>query len=245
MQFYTDAAIGRTQSLTPEGYLLCRDVVIARTGQQLYHEDELPDLEGNASGIVSVDRPAAEVFHPDSIASLAGKPIIDEHPDGLGVIGPDNWQQHAIGFVSNPRRGAPPNDDAVVADLVFTTRRGIDLVRNGKRALSVGYEATYAQTGPGRATQHDIRANHLSLVSEGRCGPRCAIGDRAMPVSAMTMDAKADAILAAVERKKRKRTTTVDTMRLMRVVDEKRQEQQRGIAARNRDFWRLHANAGN
>jgi hypothetical protein len=176
MQFYTDTTLGPTQSTTPEGYLIAKDTVIARCGRQIYHQSEVPDVVANADGWVNVDRDEGEVFHPAALASLAGKPIIDEHVD---EIGPDNWTEHAIGFISDPRRGTGANADAVIADLVFTTQRGIDLVRGGKRAVSVGYLANYDQTRPGYAQQRDIRANHLSLVHEGRCGPRCAVGDSA------------------------------------------------------------------
>jgi hypothetical protein len=56
----------------------------------------------------------------------------------------------------------------MVADLVFTDRRAIDLARSDAlRNLSVGYDAT---TGPCRARQVDIRVNHVALVREGRCG---------------------------------------------------------------------------
>ena len=126
MQFYTDADLSPRQALTPEGYLVARDTVIARCGRQVYHETELPDVTGDAAGWINVDRDADEVFDPVSIASLAGKPITDDHPDT--EIGPDTWSQLALGFVSNPRRGTGANSDCVVADLVFTTRRGIDLV---------------------------------------------------------------------------------------------------------------------
>ena len=39
-----ETILGPTQRLTPEGFLLCKDVPIARTGEQLYHASELPML---------------------------------------------------------------------------------------------------------------------------------------------------------------------------------------------------------
>ena len=134
-------------------------------------------MTGGVGGWVSVERDPSEVFSPEALASMSGKPIVDDHPDDM--IDPSNWSAHALGFVSNPRRGTGANSDCVVADLIFTTRSGIDLVRDGKRALSVGYNADYDQTQPGFARQKNIRANHVAIVSEGRCGPRCAIGDAA------------------------------------------------------------------
>lgn len=75
MQFYTDADLSPRQALTPEGYLVARDTVIARCGRQVYHETELPDVTGDAAGWINVDRDADEVFDPVSIASLAGAEV--------------------------------------------------------------------------------------------------------------------------------------------------------------------------
>jgi hypothetical protein len=69
------------------------------------------------------------------------------------------------------------HDDLLLADLVFTTRRGIDAVKRGKRAISVGYNAAYEQTAPGLGRQRSIFCNHVALVDEGRCGARCSIMD--------------------------------------------------------------------
>jgi hypothetical protein len=181
MPWHDDETIlGPKQSLTAEGFLLCKDVPLARVGMQEYHPLELPfDVRGDADygAMMQVDRPAAEVFDPDSIRSFQGRPIIDEHPDDF--IGPDNIGEHQIGTVLNVRRGEPPDDDVLLGDMLFTSRRGIDLVRRGKRAVSVGYDASYIATGRNRARQMRIRANHIALVDEARCGSRCMIGDRA------------------------------------------------------------------
>jgi hypothetical protein len=161
--------------LTDEGYLVCRDVPIARTGTQVYYEHEVPPLQGDTGGRVHVSRDASEVFRPDSIASFEGKPVCDDHP--MEPVGPANWNNLAVGYVANPRRGDGTNDDLLFADLIFTTQKGIDAVQNGKRAISVGYNAFYEQTAPGLGRQKDIHCNHVALVDEGRCGARCSIMD--------------------------------------------------------------------
>jgi hypothetical protein len=161
--------------LTDEGYLICRDVPIARTGNQVYFEHEVPPLQGDSGGRVHVSRDASEVFKPGSIATFEGKPVCDDHP--MEPVGPANWNELSIGYVSNPRRGEGTNDDLLFADLIFTSQRGIDAVQNGKRAISVGYNALYEQTAPGLGRQKDIHCNHVALVDEGRCGARCSIMD--------------------------------------------------------------------
>ena len=177
MQWFTTSRLSDHQELTPEGFLLVRDVPIARTGQQLYRDVELPDLIANGDGWIAVDREPDEVFRADSIASFPGKPITDDHP--MDVVTPDNWSNLAIGVVQNPRRGSGEFHDLLLADLLFTTSHGIQQVRGGKRALSVGYDARYEQDAPGRARQRHIVANHVALVDEGRCGTRCVILDGA------------------------------------------------------------------
>jgi hypothetical protein len=92
-------------------------------------------------------------------------------------VGPANWNDLSIGYVSNPRRGTGTNDDLLFADLIFTSQKGIDAVQSGKRAISVGYNAFYEQTAPGLGRQKDIHCNHVALVDEGRCGARCSIMD--------------------------------------------------------------------
>jgi hypothetical protein len=176
MEWHTISRISHHMDETAEGYLVCRDVPIARTGMQIYWEGEVPPLQGDAGGRVHVERDAAEVFAPDSIQSYEGKPLVDDHP--FEAVGPDNWSDLTIGYVSNVRRGEGIHDELLLANLIFTTRRGIDAVtKRRKRALSVGYNANYEQTAPGLGRQRNIFCNHVALVDEGRCGARCTILD--------------------------------------------------------------------
>jgi hypothetical protein len=175
--YFTTESLGDTQSLTPEGFLLCRNVPIARTGSQIYGPGEIP-VEPGADGLVNITRDEAEVFRPDTIASFNGKPIVDEHPRE-GKVTPLLWRQKSVGVVLNPRRGdGLQYDNAFMyADLLVQDQAAIDAVRDGKREVSAGYDAEYLQTAPGQGRQRNIVGNHVALVDKGRCGPRCAIGD--------------------------------------------------------------------
>jgi 8-oxo-dGTP pyrophosphatase MutT (NUDIX family) len=175
MEWHTVTKLSAHMHQTDEGYLVCRDVPIARTGTQVYYEHEVPPLQGDSGGRVHVARDASEVFKPQSVATFEGKPICDDHP--MEPVGPANWHELAIGYVANPRRGNGQDDDLLYADMIFTTQRGIDAVKQGKRAISVGYNAFYEQTAPGLGRQKDIHCNHVALVDEGRCGARCTIMD--------------------------------------------------------------------
>ena len=64
---YYGSRISDSISRTPEGFLVCRDVPIARVGVQDYlgreiGQDERPDE------IFKVNRPAEEVFSPAAVA---------------------------------------------------------------------------------------------------------------------------------------------------------------------------------
>lgn len=183
-RYYTVSKLGPKRSLTPEGYLLCEDVPVARTGEMLYAEGEIlsPDgeaVKGDADGIVIVSRGPDDLFRPETIASFEGKPVTLGHPDDF--VGPANIRAHAVGTMFNVRRGTGIADDLMLADLMITEQSAIKAVQSdGIEEVSNGYEADYDQAEPGRAVQRNIIGNHVALVERGRCGPRCAIGDEDM-----------------------------------------------------------------
>ena len=177
-EFFTPSKISPKQSMTPEGFLLCVGVPIARTGEMLYAAGEVP-VEATADGLVRIARDAVEVFRPETIASFEGKPVTVNHPDDF--VSPETWRELAVGTVMNVRQGSGVEDDYLLADLLITAQEGIEAVRkNGLREVSCGYDAEYEQAEPGRGVQRNILGNHVALVSQGRCGPRCAIGDQTM-----------------------------------------------------------------
>lgn len=178
MRFFVKGRLGAKRSTTPEGFLVCHDVPIARVGQQIYAAYEVP-VEPNMVGEVFIDRPAEEVFRDDTVASFNGKPVTIAHPDEF--VGPDNWRDLAKGVTMNARPGQGIDEDVILADLVITDREAIRIVNeDGIREVSAGYEADYEQIEPGRGVQRNIIANHVALVAMGRCGSRCSIGDTNM-----------------------------------------------------------------
>ena len=178
----TTEEIGPNTSLTPEGFLLCRDVPIARTGEQIYGENEIP-AEAGPDKIIHVQRPPEEVFRPETMASFEGKPVTNNHPPDL--LTPETWKQYVVGTVSNVRR----QDNLMVADLLVADAGSIRDIQQGLREVSCGYDADYEQVSPGHAIQRDIVGNHVALVPKGRCGPTCAISD-SKPEEKKTMKKK-------------------------------------------------------
>lgn len=189
---HTDQALGKKRSFTPEGFLLCEDVPIARTGIQEYLNEELigdgedEKIEGGKNGIIKAERNAADVFRPETLASFEGKPVVDDHPDD--TVGPHNFKEHVVGITLNPRRGTDDLENFILADLLIMDQDAIDAIDDGKVEVSCGYDAEYEPLGPGKVRQYNIVGNHVALVDRGRCGHKCSIGDKAMPKKITLMD---------------------------------------------------------
>ncbi|HEY8354205.1 MAG TPA: DUF2213 domain-containing protein [Methylophilaceae bacterium] len=181
MGFLIDEKLSPKQSLTPEGFLLCEEVPIARIGEQLYAAEELPNIEPAGDGIIKILRDPEEVFREETMASFEGKPVTLDHPNE--TVDPSNWKSLAVGIVQNVRRGEGIQDDLLIADLLITDQVGIEAVRGGLREVSCGYEADYEQIEPGRGRQTNIIGNHVALVERGRAGPRCSIQDKETTMS--------------------------------------------------------------
>ena len=182
-RYYTTADLGAKRSTTPEGFLVCHDVPIARTGTQLYTGQEVP-IDPGPDGLIRIDRPPEEVFRPETLTSFEGKPVTVEHPNDF--VTPENWGRVAVGITTNVRRGDGVADDLLIADLVITDKAAIEYVNKTLPEVSAGYEAVYQQTDAGRGVQRDIVGNHVALVERGRAGPRCSIQDKEPTMSKTT-----------------------------------------------------------
>lgn len=174
---FTVTQLGASQSLTPEGFLLCMGVPIARLGELLYAPGEVP-VEHGPDHLIRITRDETTLFDPKTLASFEGKPITLDHPDE--DVNPSNWRYLAVGVARNVRRGEGLDSDKILADLLIQDHRAISQVRDGLREVSCGYEAEYADDGGGRGRQVSITGNHVALVPHGRCGPICSIGDSEM-----------------------------------------------------------------
>lgn len=176
-EIYTTGQLGRTREITPEGYLLCRDVPIARIGTLMYADGEVPVTADN-TGLIIIYRGEDVLFDPITIASAEGKPVTDDHP--ADWVTPDNWKELSKGFGKDVRRGEGADSDYLMADLLVTDKETIQKVLDGKVEISLGYDADYLETSKGKGLQSNIRVNHIALVEKGRCGSRCSIGDSFM-----------------------------------------------------------------
>jgi len=157
---------------TPEGYLET-SVRATRTGVFSYkgadgkpfRELRLPD----------------EVFNPDSMNTLAMKPVTNDHPYEL--VNADNIKDYQIGYTGE---NIFRNEDFLdIGRVIITDRDAISSVEKGKQEVSCGYSLDLDfvqgywdgnevnQDGRGEpfdAIQRNITYNHLAIVDRGRAG---------------------------------------------------------------------------
>lgn len=173
MKYFTPTKLSENIHETPEGYLICRDVPIGRTGKMIYGPGETP-LPVGKDGKIVISRDADELFSPETIASFEGKSFTINHPKDF--VDPDNWKEFTKGILQDVRKSSE-NDEDLISDILIMDSVAIGLVKKGLREISCGYEALYESTGEGTGRQYKIRGNHAALVEEGRAGTSYAIKD--------------------------------------------------------------------
>lgn len=157
---------------TPEGYLICRDVPINRTGTQTYLAHEL-GLDGDPDRPVTVYRLEEEVFDPAALASFEGKDVTRGHPPEM--LTAENHASYSMGHLENVRRVG----DNTVADLIIKdSTLASDVENRTLREVSCGYNCNFEPYQDGYK-QTRIRGNHLAVVPRGRAGVTVSIKDAA------------------------------------------------------------------
>lgn len=189
--FCTATILSKNLSKTPEGFLIAKNAPVARTGTQIYRRSEL-GLSGD--GVVSVMRPADEVFSEATVASFEGKPIVSPHPPTF--ISPENIAGYQKGHVQHLRKGErlPDGEHALIADLVITDASLISRIEaKAIRELSAGYDYHLDEVattdGSTQYVMRDIRGNHIAVVPTGRAGSNVRILD-GQPDEEEVMDIK-------------------------------------------------------
>lgn len=175
MRAYFATKLSPNISKMPNGFLICKNVPIARTGEQEYLGSEIGLEDERKDQLVSVTREESEVFSPETLASFEGAIFVDEHPSG--EVDTQNVQYLQRGFVKDVRRGEGEDADKILADIIVTDSVTIsEILENGKREISCGYKCTYEEAD-GKIYQREIRGNHVALVDAGRAGKNVAIKD--------------------------------------------------------------------
>lgn len=166
MKFLIAERISANKYKTPEGYLVCVDSVLARTGKQTYRKNEI-FVDCNDDTEIEVDRRPEEVFSEATLASFENKPITIEHPDE--DVNTGNFKNLAVGFVRDIHRGKDNGQDVMLGTLVITDEEAISAVESGELLdLSCGYDCDIEDSA--NPQQKNIRGNHVALCENGRAG---------------------------------------------------------------------------
>lgn len=168
MRFLVAEKLGPHKFKTPEGYLICTDAILSRTGKQEYKRCEIfGDACDEPDKIVNVDRVDAEVFSDKAMASFENKPICIEHPDH--DVNAENHNELAVGFVRDVHKGEDNGKPVMMGTLVITDKDAVEAVESGEyKELSCGYDCDIDDDD--NPQQRNIRGNHVALCKHGRAG---------------------------------------------------------------------------
>lgn len=165
MKFLVCSRLSEHRYKTPEGYLVCVDSILSRTGKQTYSRDEL--FKDGCNDEVEVERSAEEVFSEKTLASFENKPLTIEHPEE--DVTPANHNKYSVGFIRDIKRGKDGSEDVMLGTIVVTDAEAIELIETGKlKELSCGYDCDIEDED--NPQQRNIRGNHVALCEKGRAG---------------------------------------------------------------------------
>ena len=180
MKFYVKTKLSKNKSKTPEGFLLCRNVMLTHTGALRYGSMEHPF--GDDVGEVVMKREPSELFSPATLSSFEGKDITIQHPEDF--VAPENYQELTHGVLLNVREGKEKIEvegelvTPMLGDLLIKSSAAISAVEDeGLEEVSLGYDAFWELVADGEGRHSKIIGNHCALVDEGRAGKFCAITD--------------------------------------------------------------------
>lgn len=158
---YDAVTVHTRAQLTPEGFLK-DSPVIGRAGVQEYRR---------ADGSLRREyRPPEVIFAAQSLAAVAGIPIIDRHS---ALINSTNVRQHIVGSVLGSAR---QDENNMVGDIVIYDPTPV--TKHGRRELSLAYGVRCDET-PGTTPAGEpydarviaiTRYDHLAIVEKGRAG---------------------------------------------------------------------------
>ena len=167
MKILIKTKLSAHKSKTPEGYLICEDAILARTGKQSYMVCEIYPEKADDNSMIDIDRKPKEVFNEKTLASFENKPITIEHP--MENVTPDNYKDLAVGFVRDIHKGKYDGQDVMLGNLVITDSEAIRLIEDGiLEELSCGYDCDITEGD--NPEQINIRGNHIALCECGRAG---------------------------------------------------------------------------
>lgn len=175
--------IDKLLNKTKDGFVK-ENVVIARVGSMEYLGSEL-GMGLKPTDLHDVHVTPEELFSQETIDSIEGVDVTFIHPDALEITIAD-WKKLAVGHVQNIYQ-----EGDYLKGTIFVKDKAIidEIEKNGIEEVSLGYDSDIVEKD-GKLIKTNIRANHLAIVPEGRCGSACKIGDSKQKVKQMALKPK-------------------------------------------------------
>ena len=167
---------------TPQGFLICKDVTLAKPMVKEYYAGELGIVDGyEATDVIGIYTPSDVLFGQSVIDGFTASDVVMMHPKG-NQLNSDNYKDHVIGTAKNVRA----DNGYLIADLTIKDKWAIEAIEHDDiKQISLGYAAeldmTAGETETGQAYHGQwvgMVADHVAVVREGRCGDDCKIGDK-------------------------------------------------------------------
>lgn len=236
MQFY-GSKLSENIAKTPEGYLICRNVNIGRTGEQTYYGQEL-GMNDKYDEPIKVYRLPEDVFDKAAMASFEGKPFTNNHPSEHVDV--NNVDRYSKGHIQNIRQ----DGNYLVGDIIVEDPNVISEIENNlKREISLGYDCFYEPYMDGYR-QTKIRGNHVAIVTKGRAGSHVCIKD-SQPEQRSNNMSKKSKILAAMFKSFARDASPEEVAEAMEAVNEAKDEctevkdsdEEKGILTKIKDMF--------
>ena len=187
------------KKIDESGYWILKANPISRVGVFDYLGSQI-DLDGKLglekNRRYGVLRPAGELFDKQSMESMEGIPLIEDHEMlGEGFTPVEKRPSH--GTITNVRESLD-EPGVLIADIKIYTRTIKDKIEGGKKGLSLGYYCAYEpEVGvyEGKTfdfVQKNLRGNHLALVDRPRND--VYVQDSAIGVTVMAIDSAIEEI---------------------------------------------------
>lgn len=167
---------------TPQGFMICKDVTLAKPMVKEYYAGELGIVDGfEPTDIINIYTPPDVLFGQSVIDGFTASDVAMQHPKG-NQLNSDNYKEHVIGTAKNVRA----ENGYLIADLTIKDKWAIEAIEyDDVKQISLGYAAELDMTAGTTETGQEYHgqwvgmvADHVAVVREGRCGDDCKIGDR-------------------------------------------------------------------
>ena len=252
MKLSLDATQKFKYEICPDSGFMRAIGICARSGIQEYLGYELGLTGEQANQVFNVYRPKDEVVA--SLSSYNGAIVTDDHPNG-GLVVTEDAKELTRGNTSDAYGFERDGIYYVVAKATITDSDLIKKIEDGKRELSAGYTRDLVEEigefngTPYQFVQRNIKANHVAVVEEGRCGNTCKLNldnkGKQMDGIKIQIDNKsvtmdADAVTAYInELRTQKDEAMAETEEVKKSTDATVEELQAMIASKMEELQKL------